>query len=57
MPVLTITGEYGVGNRLADSLKEEARNLTSVIVPGSGHFVAEEAPDVLCASLETFLAS
>lgn len=57
MPVLTMTGEFGVGSKLADSLKEEAGNLTSVIVPGSGHFVAEEAPDAFCSSLEAFLSS
>lgn len=56
MPVMAITGRHGVGDRLADSLRPEADDLTSVVAQDSGHFVAEEAPDLFCESLERFLS-
>ncbi len=55
MPVMAITGRYGVGVRLADALRPEAKDLTSVITPDCGHFVAEEAPEFFCEHLEKFL--
>ncbi|MEP9351408.1 alpha/beta hydrolase [Xanthobacter sp. KR7-225] len=56
MPVMTISGEYGVANLLPDALAGEAQDLTSDVVPECGHFVVEEAPDFLCERLERFLA-
>ena len=56
MPVMTIAGEHSAGNKLADSLRNEARDLASVIAPDSGHFVAEEVPDFFVATLGEFLA-
>ena len=56
MPVLTITGQYSAGNKLAESLAPEAPNLTRVIVPDSGHFVAEEQPKAFVAALKDFIA-
>jgi pimeloyl-ACP methyl ester carboxylesterase len=55
MPVLTITGRYSAGDRLAEALRSEAGNLKSVIVEDTGHFVAEESPDVFSEKLEEFL--
>ena len=55
MPVMAIAGQYGVGERLADALRPETRDLESVIAPDCGHFVAEEAPDFFCEHLEKFL--
>ena len=57
MPVMAIAGQYGVGERLADALRPETRDLESVIAPDCGHFVAEEAPDFFCEHLEKFLVS
>jgi pimeloyl-ACP methyl ester carboxylesterase len=57
MPVMAIAGRYGVGTRLAEALSKEAANFTAVIAEDSGHFVAEEAPDFFCASVERFLAN
>ncbi|WP_245475734.1 alpha/beta hydrolase [Bradyrhizobium sp. Leo170] len=54
-PVMTITGRYGVGDKLAESLRGQAADLTSVVAEDSGHFVAEEVPDFFCEKLETFL--
>ena len=33
-----------------------AENVESTIIPGSGHWVAEEAPEQLLAALTPFLA-
>jgi len=57
MPVMAITGRFGVGNKLARALAQEADPLTQVIVEGSGHFVAEEAPDTFVGELTRFLAA
>ncbi|WP_324614918.1 alpha/beta fold hydrolase [Hyphomicrobium album] len=57
MPVLAITGRFGVGNKLADALKGEADRLTAVVVEDSGHFVAEEAPETFIHELQRFLAA
>jgi pimeloyl-ACP methyl ester carboxylesterase len=55
MPVLTIAGRYGVGDKLAEALKSEAGNLRSLVAEDSGHFVAEESPDFFIETLEEFL--
>lgn len=56
MPVLAIGGEYGVGDTLAHALREAAPSLRSAVLPESGHFVPEEAPENLLDQLEHFLA-
>jgi len=33
-----------------------AENVTGVVIPGCGHFLAEEAPDALIEVLDPFLA-
>ena len=44
----------------AESAQTEARliaeNVTGVVIPGCGHFLAEEAPDALIEVLDPFLA-
>jgi len=37
-------------------LKLAADNVQSMVIPGTGHFVAEEAPEELLAGLTAFLA-
>jgi pimeloyl-ACP methyl ester carboxylesterase len=56
MPVLTIAGERSTGNVVADTLALVADDLTSVVLPGCGHFPAEEAPEEMLAALTEFLA-
>ena len=56
LPVLAIGGEKGIGEGVPDTMKLVADNVQSVIVPGSGHWVAEEAPEQLVAALMPFLA-
>lgn len=57
MPVLAIAGRHGVGERLADALRPQTKNLRSAIVDDSGHFVADEAPEQFCAQIEGFLSA
>ena len=57
MPVLTITGQYSVGDKLPKALANEAISLKSIIVANSGHFVPEEAPEIFNLSVLKFLES
>ncbi|WP_244594695.1 alpha/beta fold hydrolase [Methylosinus sporium] len=57
MPVLAIAGRHGVGERLAEALRPKARALSSIIVEESGHFVADEAPEVFWREAERFLSA
>lgn len=57
MPVLAISGRYGVGDKLQKALENETTDLKSIIVDDSGHFVAEEAPEIFNASVIEFLES
>jgi pimeloyl-ACP methyl ester carboxylesterase len=56
MPVLAIGGAASSGETVASSMKLVADDVQSVVIPGSGHFVAEEAPDEMLAALTAFLA-
>ena len=55
MPVLIVTGYYGVGDKLQKAIEKESSSLQSLIVKNSGHFVAEEAPDTFNSSVIQFL--
>jgi haloacetate dehalogenase len=57
-PLLALWGEHGDMHRLynvLDTWKERASNVSGRPVP-SGHFIAEEIPDVLLAELKNFLS-
>jgi pimeloyl-ACP methyl ester carboxylesterase len=56
LPVLAIGGAKGIGEGVANTMKLVADNVQSVVIPGSGHWVAEEAPEDLLAALIPFLA-
>jgi len=56
MPVLAIGGEASFGEHVAGALKVVADDVQSVVIPGTGHFVAEESPDRMLAALKPFLA-
>jgi pimeloyl-ACP methyl ester carboxylesterase len=56
LPVLALGGEEGIGQGVIDTMKLVADNVQGVIIPGSGHWVAEQAPDQLLAALTPFLA-
>jgi pimeloyl-ACP methyl ester carboxylesterase len=44
MPVLAIGGEMSFGEHVADAMNLVADDVQKLVVPGVGHFVAEEAP-------------
>jgi pimeloyl-ACP methyl ester carboxylesterase len=56
LPVLAIGGEKGIGEGVANTMKLVANNVQTVIIPGSGHWVAEEAPEKLLEAMTPFLA-
>ncbi|RKG92515.1 alpha/beta fold hydrolase [Corallococcus terminator] len=55
MPVLVLTGEKASGNGLIEQAKLVASNVQGQVVPGSGHWLMEEAPQVVIPALTTFL--
>jgi pimeloyl-ACP methyl ester carboxylesterase len=57
LPVLAIGGEKGPRRRHYQHDEARRENVQGVIIPGSGHWVAEEAPEKLLAALAPFLAS
>src|SRR5215218_1873862 len=56
MPVLVIGGTASIGDQVADTMKLVADDVQSVVIPGAGHWLAEEAPDEFLAALTEFLA-
>jgi pimeloyl-ACP methyl ester carboxylesterase len=56
MPVLAIGGAASFGEHVANAVRVVADDVQSVVIPGTGHFVAEEAPEEMLATLTAFLA-
>jgi pimeloyl-ACP methyl ester carboxylesterase len=56
MPVLAIGGARSHGDHVGQAMKALASDVQSVVIPGAGHWVAEEAPQAMLAALTTFLA-
>jgi pimeloyl-ACP methyl ester carboxylesterase len=56
MPVLAIGGEESGGEGIAASMRLVADDVQGVVLPGAGHWVAEQAPEELLAALAEFLA-
>jgi pimeloyl-ACP methyl ester carboxylesterase len=56
MPILAIGGEKSFGGHVADAMKLVAEDVQGVVIPGTGHFVAEESPDEMLEALTAFLA-
>jgi len=56
MPILAIGGERSYGAHVGEAMKPLAEDVQSVVVPGAGHWLAEEAPEALLAALTPFLA-
>jgi len=55
MPFLVLTGEKASGTFLIDQAKLVASNVTGTVVPGSGHWLMEEAPQVVVPAIVDFL--
>lgn len=56
MPVLTISGRYGVSDKLFQALRPRANDIVGVIAEHSGHFVPEEEADFFVNALDQFLS-
>ena len=56
MPVLAIGGEQSGGDGVAATMKLVADDVKGVVLAGSGHWVAEQAPEQLLSELTDFLA-
>ena len=57
VPLLAIGGALSFGEHVADALRLVADDVQPVVIPDTGHFVAEESPDELLAALTPFLAA
>ena len=55
VPVLAIGGEQSSNALVGAVMKAVASDVQTVVIPGSGHWVAEEAPDQIVAALTAFL--
>lgn len=55
MPVLAIGGAKSLGENVGSTMKLVAHDVQPEVIPGSGHWVAEEAPEELLAALTAFL--
>jgi pimeloyl-ACP methyl ester carboxylesterase len=56
MPVLGIGGAASNGEHVGSAMKSLATDAQSAVIPGAGHWFAEEAPEETLAALTAFLA-
>jgi pimeloyl-ACP methyl ester carboxylesterase len=56
LPVLAIGGAESSGAMVADTKQLVADDVQGLVIPGCGHWVAEQAPEELLAALTAFLA-
>jgi pimeloyl-ACP methyl ester carboxylesterase len=54
IPLLAVGGQYAIPN-MGDALRPYFEQVTSVVIPDSGHFVPEEQPEALVKALRAFL--
>jgi pimeloyl-ACP methyl ester carboxylesterase len=57
IPVLAMGGQYSLGEYTAAGVSQLAANLTSDVVPGAAHWVADEQPAWLADRLARFFAN
>src|SRR5512132_3086807 len=56
MPVLGISGAASWGEGVGNAMKPLANDVQTAVIPGAGHWFAEEAPEETLAALTAFLA-
>ena len=56
LPVLAVGGAESAGDGVGATMMLAADNVQTVVIPGAGHWVAEQAPDQMLAALTAFLA-
>ena len=55
MPVLVLTGEKASGNFLIEQAKMVASDVRGLVIPGSGHWLMEEAPRTVIPAIVEFV--
>ena len=55
MPVLAMGGAESSGEGAANTMKLVADDVQTLVIPGTGHWLAEQAPEELTAALTAFL--
>jgi pimeloyl-ACP methyl ester carboxylesterase len=55
MPVLAMGGAESSGAMVADTMKLVADDVQTLVIPGIGHWLAEQAPEEMLATLTAFL--
>jgi pimeloyl-ACP methyl ester carboxylesterase len=55
MPVLALGAEKSFGASQAAQMRNAASNVTEVVIPGSGHWLMEEAPAETVKAVQSFL--
>jgi pimeloyl-ACP methyl ester carboxylesterase len=56
MPVLAMGGAESSGAMVGDTMKLTADDVETLVIPGIGHWLAEQAPNEIVAALTRFLA-
>jgi pimeloyl-ACP methyl ester carboxylesterase len=56
MPILAIGGANSWGELAGHGMKPATNDVQTVVIPGAGYFVAEQAPEEMPAALTPFLA-
>lgn len=56
VPVLGIGGENSWGPAAGEAMRAAATDVQTLVIPGAGHWVAEQAPEEILEALGTFLA-
>jgi pimeloyl-ACP methyl ester carboxylesterase len=56
MPVLAIGGAESSGAMVGETMRLTADDVQSLVIPGIGHWLAEQAPEEMLAAMSTFLA-
>jgi pimeloyl-ACP methyl ester carboxylesterase len=56
MPVLAVGGETSWGAAVGGEMQKLANDVQGVVISGTGHWVAETAPEEMLATLDAFLA-
>lgn len=54
-PVLTLGGQFGMGTAVETGMRTLARHVTGLVVPGTGHYPAEQAPEDVIEAVVRFL--
>jgi pimeloyl-ACP methyl ester carboxylesterase len=56
MPVLAIGGAESSGEMVGETMRLTANDVQTLVVPGSGHWLAEQAPEEMLSAVTDFLA-